>query len=269
MRALQKYNLNHSYAIENELTADNLILLFLGEIMAIQVKNFYPKDIAKKATQRIYNNGISYYLNAPDIGRVGMAFYETDLDPCRVEQYYNLARKNISIAREIFNPYLSPIDKLRVELQEIWVAGANIENLHDKKMFVGLFRHIDPGVTMLPHRDDVRVDANYNPKSLEIEAQVAANIYLQTPDKNGGDLKLWNLLLTENEFNALRDAGSYGIPQEKLPPPTCMVSPDVGDLVLFNARKIHAVSSSKEEKRLSVSCFIGYRGAKKALTYWS
>lgn len=49
MRALQNYKLDHSYTIQNELTADNLMLLFRGEMMAIQVKNFYPKDITHNA----------------------------------------------------------------------------------------------------------------------------------------------------------------------------------------------------------------------------
>ena len=269
MSALQKYEFNNYYTIAEQLTSENIILLAKGEIMAIQVKNFYPKDIAEKATKRVNHNGVNYYLNAPDIGRVGMAFYETDLDPNIVNQYYAIAMKNLSVARKIFSPYLSPIDKLRLDLQEIWISGANIENLHDKKMFVGLFRKIEAGVSMLPHRDDVRVDSGYSLKSLEIEGQIAANIYLQMPHHNGGDLELWDLTLSENEFNELREPGSYGITRDKLPAPTCIVRPEVGDLVLFNARRIHAVSQSPDDERLSVSCFIGYRDRKQPLTYWS
>lgn len=255
--------------VTDNLSADNLILLAEGKIMGIHVKNFYPKNILDEATKKVNQNKINYYLNAPDIGRIGMAFYETEMNASLLNNYYKSAKENLLIARQIFSPYLSPIDKLRLDLEEMWTPGANIENIHDQKMFVGLFRKIQPGVSMLPHQDDIRVDSNYNPITLEIKGQIAANIYLQMPAiGKGGNLELWDFSLTDNKFNEMRGS-NYGISRDKLPPPTQIISPEVGDLVLFNARRLHAVRECDTSERLSVSCFIGYRSRNKPLTYWS
>ncbi len=45
--------------------------------------------------------------------------------------------------------------------------------------------------------------------------------------------------------------------------------PEPGDLLIFNSRKMHAVSPGTGRSRLAVSCFVGYRGKQQALTYWS
>ena len=87
------------------------------------------------------------------------------------------------------------------------------------------------------------------------------------PDE-GGELEIWEQEMSPVQFDALR-GDSYGIPPETLGQPSLRLKPDCGELILFNSRKMHAVAPSAERSRLSLSCFVGYRGNHLPLTFWS
>lgn len=250
-----------------ELSADALQVLANEEVGAIVVKNFYDEAFCEKANA-VFNSQKQGYINAPSIGRVGMAYFEADGQPELIEKYYNNARQGIELMRSAFAPYVSPMDLLRLRLQEAWIPGANLENLDNRKMFVGLTRVVAPNVDFLVHQDDLRVDAPDSLRAKSLQGQFAANIYLDIANE-GGELDMWDMILDDATYDDLREPGVYGIERDRLPPPTCSYKPEVGDLVIFNCRRLHAVSASKDKSRLSISCFIGYRGEKQPLTYWS
>lgn len=64
-------------------------------------------------------------------------------------------------------------------------------------------------------------------------------------------------------------ADDYAIPLEQLGPCDYATKPENGDLIFFNARKLHAVLPGEGTDRLTISGFIGYRGDKEPLTVWS
>ncbi len=64
------------------------------------------------------------------------------------------------------------------------------------------------------------------------------------------------------------DNNSYGVSFNKLPPPLLSIKSQIGELILFNARNLHVVRSSKNA-RVSIACFVGYRDYNQPLTYWS
>ena len=251
----------------SELTAEGLMALANEEIGALAVENFYDTESVTSISSQLIKER-NFYINAPSIGRIGMAFFEAEMKKERLDHYYNTAIDGIDYLRKVFHPYLSPIDLIRLKLQEIWVSGANIENLHRKKMFIGLARIVLPGVNFLAHQDDLRVDDPMSLVARGLKAQFALNVYMEVP-KDGGELKLWNYELEKEEYNRLREPGSYGIELHRLPSPTCIYQPKKGELVIFNCRRLHAVGASQESERLSISCFVGYRGENTSLTYWS
>ncbi|MBS9430458.1 hypothetical protein CE143_06175 [Photorhabdus luminescens] len=237
------------------------------EVLAIRVKQFIPSVLAMKLGKKILGHGFDKYLNAPSIGRIGMAFYEAENEPPRVADYFESVFKNINDLRQRCSPYLSPMDLMRCTLDEIWSAGAQLETLYGKKMYVGLSRVIKPGVTFLAHHDIFAKDAPDSFRAKSLQAQFAANVYLAMPSE-GGALQIWKDKLSPEEFDSMR-GDSYGIEPSLLGKPELEIQPDVGDLLIFNSQCMHAVTAGVDDLRLSLSCFIGYRGAANPLSFWS
>lgn len=101
LRIVQKLKHEDLFAIANE------------EILAVQVKNFIPSDLAQQLTQKILGAGYAYYENASTVGRIGMAFYETNHQPEKVAKYFSVAQENIDEFRSRCFPLISPIDLVR------------------------------------------------------------------------------------------------------------------------------------------------------------
>ena len=174
--------------------------------------------------------------------------------------------KSLGVTREFFEPYLSPMDRLRLELDEEWKHGASLLDLGDGKMFCGLFRVLSGGV--LAHEDKLERDHHRElPERLNYTAQLAANIYLNVPDQ-GGNILSWNKSLGDHEYDELR-GDSYGIEPKLLGPESSSIKPCTGDLIFFNPRKPHAITPSKGGERVTISTFILYGGSKKPLYFWS
>ncbi|WP_068317395.1 2OG-Fe(II) oxygenase [Polycladidibacter hongkongensis] len=211
--------------------------------------------------------GFEPYINVSEVRKIGMAFYETELKADLLDAYFDLAEKNRQEFRRACEPYGSPLDSLRAILDDIWPAGAGLQTMFGRKMFVGLSRMVEPNTTFLAHHDIFAEDAPGIEEAESLTAQFAANIYFSVPQK-GGELLMWHRNLTTSEFDEQRK-GKYGISIEDLPAPDVIVKPNTGDLLLFDSRKIHAVASPQDSPRRAVSFFVGYRGEDNPLTYWS
>jgi len=250
---------NLEYGVLKELVCEN--------ILAIHVRQFIADDIAAKLSEQIIGYGFQKYLNAPSIGRIGMAFYETESQPPLMANYFESVSSNIDELKKRCIPYGSPIDLLRCVLDEVWPAGAKLETLYGRKMYVGLSRVVKPGVTFLAHHDIFAKDAPDNFQVHSLQAQIAANIYLSMLGK-GGALQIWNQQLSPEVFDQMR-GNSYGIEPAILGKAALEICPKAGDLILFNSRRMRAVTPGTDGVRLSLSCFIGYRGIATPLTFWS
>ncbi|MBV1787204.1 2OG-Fe(II) oxygenase [Marinobacterium sp. D7] len=251
----------------NELDIEAMGKLAKGEALALRVRQFIGNDIAQKLGDKILFQGFDKYANAPSIGRIGMAFYEAENQPPRIADYFESAYENIDELRKRCFPYFSPIDLLRCKLDETWLPGAQLETLYGRKMYVGLSRVIKPGVRFLAHHDIFAKDAPDSFKARSLQTQIAANVYLTMPSE-GGAVQIWDRELTPEEFDGMR-GDSYGIDPEILGDPDLEICPEPGDLVLFNSRRMHAVTPGSDDLRLSLSCFIGYRGDASPLSFWS
>jgi hypothetical protein len=254
----------------SSLEPNSLMSLIRGEILALRIPNFYPQTLCQKSAQRLLKDPrFGYYTNegAGNVGRISMAYCETLNNPHLTQQYYAQSLPDIRRSREIFSPYLSPIDRLRLELQELWPFGANLENLEGKTMNVGVIRVFERGSEALPHQDILRRDATSFPRAYELQTQLAANIYLQTAE--GGELEIWQRKVSDREYEQVRSPNSYGVRRDILGMPEIAIEPDVGDLILFDSNHIHAVASIQAGVRITMSCFVGYRGKNQPLSQWS
>lgn len=249
------------------LTSENLKDIATGERVATVVRSFVDPIIAERISGRLLANGYETYLNAPSIGRIGMAFYEAEARVDLVSEYFSVSQANIDRLRSACLPYASPIDTLRCKLDELWEAGAHLERIYGKTMFVGLSRVLSPQTTFLAHHDYFEKDAPDSGYAASLIGQLACNVYLSVPSK-GGYLQIWDREMSPSDFDSIR-GDSYGIDPRLLGEPDLTIHPGAGDLIVFNARKMHAVSPPEDAPRLSLSCFVGYRGSHMPLTYWS
>ncbi|WP_295462493.1 2OG-Fe(II) oxygenase [uncultured Pseudomonas sp.] len=249
------------------LDTESLNRLADERLLAVRIRRFVPRPLADDLGKQILGNGFATYANAPSIGRIGMAFYEAENQRAQMDDYFASVAHNLEELRRRCRPYLNPIDLVRCVLDEVWPAGARLQTLWGRKMYVGLSRVVKPGVRFLAHHDIFAKDAPGSAEAESVVTQLACNVYLTMPSQ-GGELQLWAKELAPDDFDALR-GDSYGIEPDLLGPPSLTIRPEPGDLILFNSRRMHAVTPGNDQPRLSLSCFVGYRGAAEPLTYWS
>lgn len=129
-------------------------------------------------------------------------------------------------------------------------------------------REFNQGSCAEPHNDVLAWDL-VGEMETSIINQLAANVYLETPEM-GGELRLWHdWPATKEEYDGIRKKSSYGVKEECLSGGYLEVTPEVGELILFNPMRIHSVEEIQHGSRLTWSCFIGMYDENKSLQIWS
>ncbi len=272
MKEFQKEITHANYApiaVAHELNTETLTLLSERKIGAIHVKGFYPKDIAGQVSLKAIDHPKLGYYNkkyTSSVGRICMPHIDSEWNKEAARKYHGEAVENIHDIRSLFSPYATPIDQIRLLLQEYWPGGANIQNLYGHKCFVGAIRVFKPSVSKFyPHHD--RIDEESDAPELNgMKEQVVANVYLQAPEK-GGDLQLWLRDPTEKEKILIRDV--EGLLPESVEPPALVIHPKQGDLIIFSSRMLHAVTPSEDSYRVGMAAFIACYGLDRPMGYWS
>jgi Rps23 Pro-64 3,4-dihydroxylase Tpa1-like proline 4-hydroxylase len=269
MQAAHKVEFESNFQAADRLTSEALHAMSANEINAIRVKNFYSEELSKQIAQKMLGSRLfGAYENAPNIGRVGQALFESQVSDETQRRYWDNAHAWTQELRTACFPYLSPMDKLRLELDEAWQAGATLGSLDKKRMFVGLARVFNEGAVAEPHQDILAWDMPNSLDAHKLRAQFAGNIYLQMPPE-GGELTLWPIELSKEKYGQIQNPGSYGLDATRLPQPIARLTPENGELILFNSRRVHAVEPPKGGPRITWSCFIGMSRDENPLIMWS
>lgn len=249
------------------LSLDDVLALIRNEIQVLRVPEFISAEACRTISQGLKSTGYSDYLNAPKVGRIGMSYFETGRKPEIIEHYFATALDNLNLLRRACEPYPCPMDTFRCVMDETWGAGCTLQTLYGRKMFVGLSRCMKPGIPLKAHHDMFGRHAPDTPEAASLISQFGINIYVDVPE-TGGELAMWQKEISDAEFLDQR-GDDYAIPLEDLPPCDYSAKPENGDLILFNARKLHAVLPGEGIDRLTISGFLGYRGDREPLTVWS
>lgn len=252
---------------EDALSFANLQALINHEVQVLRIPGFISDEACAAMSKGLKSTGYNDYLNAPSVGRIGMSYFETAQKQEIVDHYFATALENINILRKACSPYPCPVDTLRCLFDEVWPGGCGLQDLYGKKMFVGLSRSMKPGIPLLAHHDMFGRHAPNTPEAASLISQFALNVYVDVPEI-GGELAMWMKEISDPEFLELRGP-NYGVPLELMSAPDFTVKPQNGDLILFNARKMHAVLPGEGCDRLTISGFLGYRGVDQRLTVWS
>ncbi|MDW3647275.1 MAG: 2OG-Fe(II) oxygenase [Bacteroidia bacterium] len=256
----------------DSLYREDLNSLFRGDILAIRIKQYISAEESSKLSRKIIKAaGFDHYSIAKELGifRTGMSFFETTGNPRQRGKYHVQAISAAHEIRSICSPFLSPLDLFHLNLEEVWPKGAHIERIHGMKMQPGTIRMFrgDMENTLPPHQDILRREAPKSSRALSMKTQLAANIYLKTPHE-GGELELWDVQLSDQEFEDFRNHTHDFIDRDKLPGKSVKIKPEEGELILFQSPKVHTVHPCNGDIRMAMSCFVGYYGENEALTYW-
>ena len=266
--------MSSAWSVADALTSNTLESLLQGEVAAISVPGFAPRVVVDALRAFIDASSLEpypYYATATEgdsfefmgVERVGYTYNESYIDCRKRNEYYARAGTGIHAVRKACGDRLGPIDALRLLLDEVWAPGAGLARFDGKPTFAGVCRVVAAECSQLfgaqPHFDMI-------PRSIvALDAQLSANVYLELPD-TGGELELWpQVALGEAEVAAL--SGAVDI-RSRLPAPF-LVKPEIGDLLLFDTRRPHAVRPFPKGRRCSIQAFVGVEASSRRLLVWS
>lgn len=243
--------------VESDNLRDALEAVRSGDALAARVPNFYSSGVAGELAETLlHHEELDHYDLAPDIGKLGIAYYDAR-DNADLEREYRVKAPGWNRKlRDVYFPWASPVDRVHVELDEVLPSGLRLlRTSAGEQMFAGLIRVFGEGAGADPHTDRLEVDAPRGRFDFIPTEQIACNVYLR-PAAEGGELAIWSWKPTAEEYEHLRVPGWYGLDRSKLPEPAVVIPPRSGDLILFSSHRVHAVLPSRKSPRVTASLFI-------------
>jgi hypothetical protein len=240
-----------------------------GSEFALVVKRYADQTLCAEIAKRV-RDAIEKHRAS------GSSIYVTDAIPFfnaiendeRYKTYFSTSLSYMRHMREICSPFLSPADKVRLDLDEIWPFGAGVMDLQGKKMVFGITRIWKLGSEGLPHQDVLHRELPSEAKAMMVTRQFGINIYLTTP-KKGGQLEIWNRIIEDEEWRRLGVPGSYGFSRDILPSEPTVIEPEAGDLIVINTQHVHAIKPVSSGDRITTSGFMAYFGDNRPIELWS
>lgn len=253
--------------VADQLKIEHIHALNDRSVLAVRIKKFFPANLCERFTEMLLSDhpAVNGYAVAPDILRSGLSLYDTVGDAELREEYFSQWKTLMSEERRLLGYLLSPINKLRLELGELTSHGFRLETLDGRLLGMGSSRIFRDGAGAEPHIDCKALDVPDCSEAKTIECQIAGNCYTQLADA-GGELEILDLEPTAAELADLA-TDTYALNRIKLPDPALVLSPELGELILFRSTNIHAVRPSIGV-RVAQSCFLAYR-SNSPITGWS
>jgi hypothetical protein len=255
-----------------ELEEWHLIGLLDRSIDAVIVPNYFLEQECITISERIKKSKhFNAYPGYPSVLRLGLELFECGESELELAKHQEQALTLIKEMRRLVHPYISPIDRLRVELDDIWSYGCTLAKLGDKKVFTGIVREYQEDSPGAPHCDVIGWGflKSYKDKP-NLISNIAANVYLKMSE-SGGEILLWDEWPTQSEYKIeqnIDDPVSVGN-SKKTTQPKLEITPNLGDLILFSSMRIHSVKMTKTGVRMTWGCLIGYSGTNDPLVFWT
>eukprot|EP00743_Colponemidia_sp_Colp-15_P009031 GILK01009856.1.p1 GENE.GILK01009856.1~~GILK01009856.1.p1 ORF type:complete len:304 (-),score=27.85 GILK01009856.1:129-1040(-) len=253
--------------------------LFEHRLTALRVPNFVPKATCDRLSSHLLSHPSTVNWNVSsgqrglqksDVLSIGTPYnVAVGQGKEAVERYFQEAIPLMREARTICGG-ASPMDQLRLELDELWPSGCSVaKNRQGRSMLGGIGRITKPAAQLSDgfcHVDEL------GPFSTK-RGLFGANIYLKVPE-DGGHVQIWNIKINSRwDFyrNAhtlskllIQDPEAQQQLRQWLPEPT-VVKPEVGDLIIICAQRPHAVSRFTLGHRVSYNAFLQHEQGKPLL----
>lgn len=256
--------------IKEELTLEDLLALCNREILLLRVPGYLDAKECRVLSGKIMREALpSRYSMAQDLDvfRTGCTLFETQFNSDLKEEYFEGVLKRQKELRDVCDPLQNPNDMVQARLNQIWPAGAGVEELFSRECGFGTCRVFLNGQRLPPHIDFLPKDVKDYPEELYPECQLAANVYICNP-REGGELNCWGRSVPIDELAGIQSGVYDFIRDDLLPEPDAFFKPRDGDLILIRASDIHSVSPFQGGNRMAFSFFINYRGRDLPLRYY-
>jgi hypothetical protein len=247
---------------------EDLRALLVKQVLGcIRIKNVVSTSNAKKLVFNAMKKG-RIHDRLEGLMIAGNTYYQSAQGGKISDRYFENSDSFATWIRKISNG-LSILDSVIGIFSSMHHLGISPAALDDGRLMPpAIFRiyPADKNVEILPHQDILHWYINSNiAKSLD--GQAGWNIYLDIPSK-GGELLIYDNKLNEKDYNSLAN-GNYGIPWEVAGEPLLRIVPDIGELILIDSQRLHAIKAcSGQGYRVTLSGFLGY-SENKSLICWA
>lgn len=253
-----------------DLSYDALTGLIKGDLDLIRCRAYSPPDVYKVAGPRIERAcDASTYTLTPDFQCVGVSIGEANASPEKAEQYVAEGAATTTLIREsLFAGAESPVDRLLAQLDALWPAGADVALTRTgRPALLNVIRRWRSAGQANPHIDqrNSEILGDYT-----FTRRLGVNVYLEVPPENGGgELELWDTVVDDERDYLEQRRPDYGLDRERLTAPDWTIRPGNGDLVIFDAARVHGVRRLTEGQRVTMACFLGVLGADDPLALFA
>jgi hypothetical protein len=230
-----------------------------GRIIAAHYHHAFASDECRAPLEQIkIRGGCTPYEGAPDLEHLGMSLFETSFGVSQRQTYFDRALANIERVRALWGQTRFPLDMVRALLDEASPKGANLLRIDQRTCAAGLIRIQENGAAIAPHMDHAGWDVPDALEAQHVEAQLTVVIPLSV-GVSGGETTIYPVRLSKPHYDANRlpPPFSYGVRDDVLPSLSVTLKPQVGDMMIWDARHLHRVSAVIGSPRTTLSFFIG------------
>src|SRR5689334_21994250 len=148
---------NDGVLYREELRAEDVVALAERRARAIVIGQYYSLDHCRLLAEKLLNFD-RWTTYAPETGAGGIGTLGDSLFGCIGQElcptYIETGKVMHATLRNLVHPLAFPADRVLLELDRVWKAGANLLTLPEGKAFFGLVRSFREGGEAQPHTDN-------------------------------------------------------------------------------------------------------------------
>lgn len=241
--------------IVNELNKESLIGLISGEIGAIVLNHVLTEQQSGRACEVLRAlTTTTTYTWKDDLRVLGVSIGEAHESATKLEQYLAGADETMRTVRHVVFDGFTPVDRISQQLLRVWEPGLRLAARNGRPFLQQILRRWLQGGGAHPHLDQSNTPLL---APFGLTKRIGLNVYLDMPSA-GGAIEFWNREFSDAEY-ARSKRPDYGLDRQLLGAPDLTIRPQVGQAILFDASRPHAVEAlAGVGERITNASFFSY-----------